>query len=235
MLDVAGLLLLVARGDVVDDLAHRAAAGAVEPLEGGLQLRQVGEARHDGLAAHHGERAQEEGIAGIGHRDHHALVGLAKGQRPRLAQETVRDLLLEDGKLRVFRRRGDGYPEPLGEGVGEVPPGDEAQAPEDHAELLAAALALLQPERALEVLRVELSPGDEDLAQATGLALDGKRGHGGKIIADGSLRPSMSRAGAGGSRPQAGGRAANTASSCDSQEDGANPKARANREQSRTE
>ncbi len=173
MLDVAGFLLLVAGGDVVDDLAHGAAARAVEALEGGVELRGVREARHHGLPAHHGERAQQEGVGRVGHREDHAFVRLAKRQRLGLAQEAVGDLLLQEGQLGVFRGGGHRDRERLREGVGQVPRGDEPQAAEDHAELLAAPLALLQAQGALEIGGVELSPGDQDLAQAARLALEG--------------------------------------------------------------
>jgi hypothetical protein len=56
----------------------------------------------------------------------------------------------------------------------------EAQAREDHAQLL-ARLALLQAQRAVEVGRVELAPGDEDFPEAAGRRFGGQGGHGRKL------------------------------------------------------
>ena len=134
------------------------------------------------LAAHHLDRADGEFVAGIGHRDDDAFVGLAQRQCLRVPQEPVRDALLEERQLGILGRRGDGDPEPLRQGVGQVAGGNQPQPAQDDAQLL-ARLAFLEAQRALEVGGIELAAGEEDLAQAARLALGREGGHGGKIIA----------------------------------------------------
>jgi hypothetical protein len=174
VLDVAQVLLLVPRGDVVDDLAHRGLAGAVEALEPRFQLRGHGEARQHAVAARHLDRADGERVRRVGHRHHEALVGLAQRQRLRVAQEAVRDALLEERELGILGGGGHRDPQPLREGVGEVARRNQSQPVQDDAELL-ARLSLLEAQGALEVGGIEFSAGDEDLAQAAWLAL-GRKG-----------------------------------------------------------
>ena len=166
LLDVGVEGELVALLDVADDLADRRAPGAVEALERRVELGRNRDQRLHVAAGHHPERADRVAVGRIGHRERELARVLLQRQRARLAQESRRDALFEDRELGVAGDVDQRQAQLRRERLGDVALRAQPERDEQRAELLAALL--LQPQRALDAGGVELSAGNQDLAEAHG-------------------------------------------------------------------
>ena len=163
--DVAEVLLLVARGDVVHDLAHGRAPAPIQALERRLDLVGCRDVGAHALAGGHLHRGEDVRIGGVGDGEGQLVVVLAQRHDLRIAQELGRQALFHERQLGVITGLGQRQVELLGERVSQVATRDHTQAQQDHANLL-ARLALLQFQGTFEVRGIELAALDEDFADA---------------------------------------------------------------------
>jgi len=155
---------LVALLDVAHDLPDGGLAGAVETLDRRVELGRDRHARLHLAPGGHPERPDRVLVGGIGHRERELEGILPERQRAGLAQEARRDQLFEDRDLRVAARVDQGQPELRRERLGDVTLRAQAERHQQRAELLAGLL--LQSERPLDACGIELSAGDQQLAEA---------------------------------------------------------------------
>ena len=164
VLDVGVERELVALLDIADDLSDRGAPGAVQPLQRRVELGRNRDQRFHFPARHHPKGADRVLVGGIGHREREFALVLLHRQRARLAQEARGNALLEDRELRVSGRIDQREPQLDRERLGDVALRAKPQRDEQHAKLFPAVL--LQPQRAFDTRGIELSTGDQDLADA---------------------------------------------------------------------
>ena len=154
----AGLLVVALAGKV---RCSRLAVVAVDGVEDFLLGGERGADLQAGEGAHGGDGLE---IQRIGHREREDVVRQGDGNGAALAQEAVREAFDfgSGGRRAIHRHQRDA--ELIGERGQHVALGDEAHVDQDLAELVAALL--LQFERALEILGLDLAALDQDLAQA---------------------------------------------------------------------
>ena len=156
--------LVAAHLDVVaDDLAHRALAAPVEPLERRVELPGHRDHRAHAPPGHHRESVDRVPVGRVRHREHELVGVLAHRERVGVAQEPRRHALLEDRQLRIPSAVEHRQPELRGERLGDVARRDEPERHQQGAEALAGVL--LQSQGAIEGTRVELAALDQELAQ----------------------------------------------------------------------
>ena len=75
MLDVAEILLFVARGNVVDNLPHRRLAAAVQTFIDDVKITPYQQFCDDAFTAGRRNRLDRIGVCRVGHRQHHLCLG----------------------------------------------------------------------------------------------------------------------------------------------------------------
>ncbi len=150
--------------DVADDLSHRRAARAVQPLERRLEVGRDRDQRAHLAAGDHAKRADRVLVGRIRHREPELVLLLAHRQRARLAQEPRGDALLENRQLGIAFGVDEGQSQLRGERLRDVALRRQPERDQQCAEPLAGLL--LQAQRALETRRIELAALDENLAES---------------------------------------------------------------------
>ena len=165
LLDVGVECQFVAAGlHVADELADGRTTRAVQPLERRFEIGGNRDHRPDRASGDHLERADRVGVGRIGHRQPELRFVLAHRQCARFAEEACRDALLEDGKFRVPVRVDHRQRQLRRQRFGNVALGAKSERDEQRAELFAALR--LQPQRALQIRRIELAALDQDFAES---------------------------------------------------------------------
>ncbi len=140
----------------------RPARDGVEPLMRRVDVGQSGDARLDALLGAQLDGADRHLVERIGHREGDRLRPVGERQHLGMAQEIAAQHLLQRGLLGKLGGVGDGDAEPLGQRLGHLALGDEAELREQRQEMLVAGAA--QAQRPVEPGRGELAAGDERLA-----------------------------------------------------------------------
>jgi hypothetical protein len=164
VLDIAPVLLVVARLDALDDGAHGRLAAAIQPLERRVDLVGRRDVGTHALARGHLHRRDHERIRRIGDRERQLVFVLTQRHRLRVAQELGREPFFHERQLGEVRRQRERQVQLVGQRVREVAARDHAQAHQHHADFLARLATLLQLEGSLQVGGVELAALDQDFA-----------------------------------------------------------------------
>ncbi len=172
-------LALLARG--LDDLADRAAA-AEHALERGLDVGRHADPGQHRLAGEQLHRADRVAVERVGHRDREAVLGLGERQDARLLEEVGAHPLAVQRQVGIVGLARERQLEQLGERLGDVALGDQAELRQQHVEAL--VVGLLDPLRAGEPGAVEpaalaqpLAERPVDLGCLVGQRLEGLRRH----------------------------------------------------------
>ena len=128
------------RLDVAEQLALRRLAGAVEPLQRGLEFGRNRHHRPHRAPGDHLERADRVAVGRVRHRQRDLGFVLAQRQRPHFAQEARAHAFVEDRKLRIAGRVDQRQLELRGERFGDVALRDHAQRDQQRTEPLARLL-----------------------------------------------------------------------------------------------
>ena len=149
--------------DVADDLADRRAAGAVQPLQRGVELGRDRDLRLHLAAGDHPERADGIGVGRVDHRERELVLVLLQRQRAGLAQEPCGNAFFENREFRISGGVDQRQPELRRECLGDVALRTDAERHQQRADFFAAFL--LHAQRAFESGGVQLAAFDQDLAE----------------------------------------------------------------------
>ena len=136
----------------LDDLADRAAA-AEHALERGLDVGRHADPGQHRLAGEQLHRADRVAVERVGHRDREAVLGLGERQDARLLEEVGAHPLAVQRQVGIVGLARERQLEQLGERLGDVALGDQAELRQQHVQAL--VVGLLDPLRAGEPGAVE--------------------------------------------------------------------------------